>query len=253
MEAFDGGRPLRVVVFFSGGASGFRYLSEHDHNYGASYEVVGGFTTDPDCAGVEALEARDVPVEVNDVRAFYHERGADPTDLDVRAEFDAETADRIARFDPDLLLLSGYMWILTDPLLEAYPILNVHPADLTITDEAGERTYVGKNPVHDAIRDGRPETRSSVHFVTPGVDEGPVLVLSRPFPVHVDLVETLVEFDDGEALLNYAEAHQEWMKWEGDGPAIAKGLELIADGRVELTEGEALVDGEPGPYERPLE
>ena len=249
MDAFDADRPLRVVVFFSGGASGFRYLAEHDPNFGETYEVVGGFTTDPDCSGGDALESRDVPVEAHDIRAFYHERGAEPTDLDVRTAFDAETRERIGRFEPDLLLLSGYMWILTDPLLETYPILNVHPADLTITDDDGERTYVGKNPVYDAIRDGRPETRSSVHFVTPGVDEGPVLVLSKPFPVHADLVETLLEFDSGEALRSYADAHQEWMKWEGDGPALAKALELISEGRVELEGGEALVDGEPGPYE----
>ena len=249
MDAFDADRPLRVVACFSGGASGFRYLAKHDPNFGDSYEVVGGFTTDPDCAGVEALESRDVPVEAHDIRAFYRERGAEPTDLDVRAEFDAETVERIARFEPDLLLLSGYMWILTDPLLETYPILNVHPADLTITDEDGDRTYVGKNPVYDAIRDRRPETRSSVHFVTPGVDEGPVLVLSKPFPVHENLVEALLEFDSGEALREYAASHQEWMKWEGDGPAIAKGLELIGAGRVELEENDALVDGEAGPYE----
>ena len=248
MDAFDADRPLRVVVCFSGGASGFRYLAEHDPNFGDSYEVVGGFTTDPDCAGVEALESRDVPVEAADIRAFYDERGAEPTNMEVREEFDSRTAERIARFEPDLLLLSGYMWILTDPLLESSPILNVHPADLTITDEDGERTYVGKNPVYDAIRDGRPETRSSVHFVTPGVDEGPVLVLSKPFPIHTDLVETLLAFDSGEALRSYADAHQEWMKWEGDGPALGKALELIGEGRVELADNEALVGGEPGPY-----
>ena len=241
--------PLRVVVLFSGGASGVRYLEEHDPAFGDAYEVVGGFSDDPGCVGVERLREAGVPVETNDLRAFYDERGADRDDLTVREAFDAETRDRIAGFDPDVVLLSGYMWILTEPIVGAFPVVNVHPADLALTDESGEPVYVGADPVFDAIAAGEDATRSSVHFVTTEVDAGPVLVRSRAFPVHRELVSDLTAHGADDGLRDYTDAHQEWMKWEGDGPAIAAALSLLSEGRV-ARDGDVLsIDGEPGPLD----
>jgi folate-dependent phosphoribosylglycinamide formyltransferase PurN len=249
MTLFDADRPLRVAVFFSGSASGFRYLVTNDDRYGDAYHVVGGFSSDPDCPGVAHLENHGVPVETNDIEAFYGERDADPGDFDVREAYDERTRSLIEDFDADVILLSGYMWILTDPILESYPVVNVHPADLTIEDDDGDRVYVGADPVYDAIVAGESETRSSVHFVTPEVDAGPVLVRSKPFEVHRPLVDSLIEFGADDALRDYVDAHQEWMKWEGDGPTIATALRLIATGRVALDAGTATIDGEPGPYD----
>ena len=249
MSLFDADRPLRVVVFFSGSASGFRYLATTDDRYGDAYRVVGGFTDDADCSGVEHLENHGVPVVSSDIDAFYAERGAETGNMEVRTAYDEHTRELIEGFDADLVLLSGYMWILTDPILESYPVINVHPADLTIDDEDGDRVYVGADPVYDAIVTGETETRSSVHAVTADVDAGPVLVRSKPFEVHRPLVDGLIEFGADDALRDYVDAHQEWMKWEGDGPAIARALQLIATGRVELDGETALIDGEPGPYD----
>lgn len=249
MSVFDADRPLRVVVFFSGGASGFRYLAEHDSNYGETYEVVGGFSDDPDCEGVGRLRRRGIPVQTRDIRAFYAEREAETNNLDVRAEYDAETADRIAEFTPDVVLLSGYMWIVTAPLIDAYPLLNVHPADLTVQDDDGGRRYVGYDPVYDAVAAGEAVTRSSVHFVTEDVDEGPIVAISRPFEVHRELVETLADHGADDALRDYAGAHQEWMKWSGDGPALATALDLIATGRVEREGSAVRIDGRVGVYD----
>lgn len=234
----------RVFVFFSGGASGLRYLANEDPNYGEKYEVVGAFTDVPDAPGVEFVRKKGVPLETNDLQEFYAERGAPTTDLDVREEFDAETRDMVSSYEPDVVLLSGYMRILTSPVVSEYPIVNVHPADLRIEDE-GERAYTGFDPVRDAVLAGEEETRSSVHLVTEDVDDGPLLVVSPPFPVEREMVETLRERsqDDLDA---YIEAHQEWMKWRGDGPALAKTLELVAEGRANLEEG--TVDEDRGPF-----
>lgn len=249
MAVYHGDGPLRVVVLFSGGASGFRYLNGYDPHYGDRYEIVGAFTDDPDTSGIAHLQDARVPVEVNDIEAFYADRDGSPGDLEARSAFDERTKDHIAGFDADLLLLSGYMWIVTRPLLDAYPVINVHPGDLTITDDAGDPIYAGMTPVRDAIEAGETATRSCVHFVTADVDEGPVLVRSGPHAVHGDLVDTLTKHDATEGLANYAAAHQEWMKWTGDGPCIAKALSLIANGRVERGGSTVYVDGEPGYYQ----
>jgi len=136
------------------------------------------------------------------------------------------------------------MRILTSPVVSAFPVLNVHPADLRIKDE-GERVYTGFDAVRDAGLAGENETRSSVHLVTEEVDDGPILVVSPPFRVERGMVETLRERDE-DALDDYIGAHQEWMKWCGDGPALAKALGLAAEGRIDLETGE--VDGEDAPY-----
>ncbi|MDY6764738.1 MAG: formyltransferase family protein [Halobacteria archaeon] len=248
MRVFDSDRKLRVVVFFSGGASGLRYLADNDPNYGEKYEVVGAFTDSPGCPGTEFARDRGIEVKANDLEEFYSKRGADTRDLDVREEYDKRTRDEIAEFEADLIMLSGYMRILTPPIVEEYPIINVHPADLTIEDQDGERVYTGFDPVHDAVTEGEAYTRSSVHFVTQEVDEGPLLVLSRPFEVHRPLVDDLMKNDAEEGVQEYVDAHQEWMKWEGDGPAFAKALELIADRRVGIKNSKVYIDGEEGHY-----
>ena len=246
MALFEAERLLRVALFFSGGASGFSYLADHDPNFGEDYEVVVGLSSDPEASGLDAFRGAEIPVETNDIEAFYETREASLTDLEVRADYDAETAATLERYEPDLILLSGYMWILTEPVTETYPVINVHPADLAIEDDTGERRYIGADPVYDAIVEGETETRSTVHFVTPAVDAGSILVRSRPLPVHRDLVDDLDAFDAEGGIREYANAHQEWMKWEGDGPAIATALELIASGRVDYRDGTVRIDGTPG-------
>lgn len=246
MTLFEADRPLRVAALFSGGASGVRYLADRDPNFGDAYEVVGAVSSTPDASGVDALRDRGIDVEVRDVAAFYEERDAETSDMEVREAFDRGTKALLDQWDPDVVVLSGYMWILTDPVVANFPVLNVHPADLAVTDEDGDRRYVGADPVHDAVTSGAEETRSSVHFVTPDVDAGPILVRSKPFRVHRELVDALQDNDADEAVRDYVDAHQEWMKWEGDGPAYAKALALIAEGRVALDGATVSVDGESG-------
>lgn len=247
MTLHDGENTLRVVVFFSGGASGLRYLAEHDPNYDVKYKVVGAFTDTPGAEGVDYVRSKGIPLESRDIREFYRERGADIRDLDVRSEFDEQTRQAIEGWEADLIMLSGYMRILTSPIVEEYLIINVHPADLRI-ERNGERAYTGFDPVWDAVNAGETETRSSVHLVTEEVDTGPVLVISQGFDVHRKLVDTLQEFGAQDALRRYVDSHQEWMKWRGDGPVLAKALELIGDGRIRIEGNTVYIDGEEGHY-----
>ena len=245
-RVFDGERPLRVATLFSDGASGVRYLL----STAGPWEFVGAVASDPDAPGVDALEAAGVEVTVRDLRAFYADRDAATDDMEVRRAFDEGTRDRLLSLDPppDLVLLSGYRWIVTAPLVDAVPVLNVPPGDLAV-EAGGERVYTGLDPVSEAVASGDRVTRSTVHFVTAAVDAGPILVRSRPLPVHRDLVDGLRANGADDALDRYVDAHQEWMKWAGDGPALATALELVAAGRVERDGGTVRIDGKPGFYD----
>jgi phosphoribosylglycinamide formyltransferase-1 len=245
-RVFGGESPLRVAALFSGGASGVRYLL----STAGPWEFVGAVASSPDAPGIDALERAGVDVTVRDLRAFYAERSVETDDMAVREAFDEATRDHLRELDPtpDVVLLSGYTWIVTAPLVDAFPVLNVHPGDLAV-ETGGERVYTGLDPVTAAVEAGDRATRSTVHFVTPTVDAGPIVARSRPLRVHRDLVEGLSADGADDAFAQYVDAHQEWMKWAGDGPALATALELIAAGRVERDGGTVRIDGDAGFYD----
>jgi len=210
---------MRVGVLFSGGASSLKYLLEHDPNLGVKYEFVVTLTDNPEAGGIGLARRAGLPVEIVDFRAFLKERGVKRTDLVARRDYFAKVVERLAPWKPDILMLSGFMLIVTEPLLSEYKnrILNVHPADLTVLDEAGRRKYVGMDAVAKALEAGERATRSTIHLVTEEVDGGPIVVLSDPLEVPPGVSP---------------EEHQERMKWACDGPAYQRALELIAEGRV---------------------
>ncbi len=223
------GRLMRVAVLFSGGASALQYLLQNDPNLHVKYEFVGAFTDRATAPGIAQVRRAGIPLEVLDFREFLARRRATPKDEKARHEYFAQVIERIAPWQPDILMLSGFMLIITEPLLSAYRhrILNVHPGDLSIVDEQGQRKYVGQDAVAQAIRAGERHTRSTIHLVTEGVDAGPIVVMSEPLEVREGIS---------------AEEHQEQMKWACDGPAYQRALGLIAQGRVWLDEEEGRVE-----------
>jgi len=106
--------------------------------------------------GLEALRQR---VDVACVLDRCPPRGRD------RETFDAETAAMLRPFAVDAVVLLGYLFVITEPLLAAFPdrIINLHDADLTLRDAGGGPRYSGLHATRDAILAGERETRSSVH------------------------------------------------------------------------------------------
>jgi len=129
-----------------------------------------------------------------------------------RHAFDAKTAVILRAHHVDTVLLLGYLHIVTEPLLTAFPnrILNVHDADLTLRDVDGGPLYPGLHSTLDAIMAGESETRSSVHLVTPQLDAGPVLVRSEAFPV-APFVHEAATRGEHDIVRAYAYAQREWM------------------------------------------
>lgn len=161
--------------------------------------------------GIEALSER---VRVACVMHRQPPRGHD------RKSFDAETADLLRRFDVDAVLLLGYLYVITEPLLAAYPdrILNVHDSDLP--------RYPGLHATRDAIYAGERETRSSVHLVTPQLDAGPVIARSKAFPV-APFVHEAVARGEHDIVRAYAYAQREWMMRSTWGTLAATALEQV--------------------------
>ena len=137
-----------------------------------------------------------------------------------REPFDAETAAMFHRFHVDAVVCLGYLYVITEPLLAAFPdrILNVHDSDLP--------RYPGLHATRAAIYAGERETRSSVHIVTPQLDGGPVLARSEAFPV-APFVHEAVKRGEHDIVRAYAYAQREWMMRSTWGALAADALERL--------------------------
>ena len=268
-KIYSGTEPMRAFWMFSGGASSLKATFD-DPNNGTLYTNVGAYTDREDAKGRQLCRDSGVPEFFISRKDFYSQRGLDPKHADSRKRFYEMLTERVDReFSPDIVCLSGYMHIVTEPLL-SYAVLNVHPADLAILSgltvfrlDASQlsardakklsetnklvRKFKGENAVFDATCACEPATRSTIHLATEVFDEGPIVVQSKAFDIDPKLLEQISRhIMDG--VPEYASSLQDKMKTEGDGPAYLKALGLISQGRISR-DGEALfLDGSEMPY-----
>ncbi|MFI5178208.1 MAG: phosphoribosylglycinamide formyltransferase [Vicinamibacterales bacterium] len=228
--------PLRAVVLCSHRAPGLLHLLNADPARGRTYDIVACVTSEPTFAEEVRVERRGVPTRSHDIHAFYEERHAPVARAnDVRASFDARTAKVVKSFSPDLVLLAGYLYVLTEPMLSAFPrrILNLHFADLMLRTPDGQPGFPGIRAVRDALVAGCGETRATVHMVDAVVDGGAPLVRSWPFPVS-PMVDEARSWTAGDILRAYAFAHEQWMMRSCAGPLWSATLRLLAGGAIDL-------------------
>ncbi|SEM07815.1 phosphoribosylglycinamide formyltransferase [Nonomuraea pusilla] len=156
----------RLVVLVSGSGTNLQALldASADPSYGARVVAVGA-----DREGIEGL-ARAARAHVP---TFVEKLGDYPT----RADWDAAVAARIASYEPDLVVSAGFMKILGAPTLDAFPVLNTHPALLP--------SFPGAHGVRDALAHGVKVTGCTVMLADAGVDTGPI-VAQEAVPVLPD-------------------------------------------------------------------
>ena len=230
--------PVRVAVLCSRRAPGLLHLLQAQQRDAMPFEIVCAVTSEPDLAGADAIAAQGVPVLTHGIADFYGARGSKVyRDFHTRRVYDRATTDLLNGFRPDLVLLDGYLYLLTRPMLEQFRnrILNLHFSDLTIRRADHRPAYAGIRAVRDAIADGQHETSATVHLVNDEPDGGAPVVRSWAYPVS-PLVSRARHWDATDMLKAYAYAHQEWMIRDASGPLLDAALRLVADGRVDLDE-----------------
>jgi folate-dependent phosphoribosylglycinamide formyltransferase PurN len=266
LTVFDGRArvgPMRVAVLFSGSASSMKAMLE-DQVYGVEYEIVGALTDRAGASGIGLAKEHGIPVEIREYMDFLETNeakklkasGVDAWTL--REHYDRGIAGFIKeRFNPDVIALSGWMRILSDPFLETFPYrcLNVHPADLSIRYRGGrrdgQRCFTGDDAVTDALIAGETELRSTIHFLNSTVDGGPIFVQSGPYAVDGAEVIRIRRREGLDALASFArDVVQEAMKHACDGPAFTTAMHILATRLVQVDDETEVVyiDGEPLPY-----
>lgn len=261
------GRPMRVAGFMSGSGTNIRKILEkqyelRDQEGESPYELVFLFSdvTDPNKSRIrEIAKDYNLPFEINDIWDFYRSRGhSTKRDMGVREEFDRISLGYLRDHKIDCVALGGYMSIVTRVIFQAYPTVNVHPADLSILDpKTGRRKFTGDHAVRDAILAGVAEIRASTHLATAEVDGGPVLLVSKPVSIRRPLSISLEELSaphKKEMVENLADKHQDELKRVGDWIIFPLTLIYIARGQVAIDEkGSIHIEDQPRPQGLRLE
>jgi len=234
-------QPMRVACFMSGSGTNVRRIIEHQKKLEEEkgelpYEVVLIFTDNPESNAEKIANEYWISFVINDVKKFYGDK--DLKNMSIRKEYDKKTLELIEPFDIDVIALGGYALILTDPIVTRYLIVNVHPADLSIT-EKGKKKYVGLHdiPPRKAILAGEKFLHSSTHIVTKNLDQGEVLLISKGLKVELPSGITLQDLkkpENEQLLKKIAKEHQSKLKEVGDWKIFPLTLEWIAEGRFAI-------------------
>jgi phosphoribosylglycinamide formyltransferase-1 len=137
-----------------------------------------------------------------------------------RAAFELTLGQCIDAYNPDLVVLAGFMRVLSGPFVERYAgrMLNIHPSLLP--------KYTGLHTHRRVLEAGDTAHGATVHFVTPELDGGPLILQAR-IPVNAG---------DTEATLSARVQATEHVIY----PRV---IEWIAEGRLEWNGGRPLLDG----------
>lgn len=198
-----------IVVLISGNGSNLQAILEACEANMPNAQVAAVFSNKADAYGLERAKQFDVNGHFVDPKAF-----------ESREDFDAELMKQIDEYQPDVIVLAGYMRILSSAFVSHYlgKMINIHPSLLP--------KYPGLHTHQRAIDAGDKEHGTSVHFVTEELDGGPV-VLQAKVPVFED--------DDAGALAARVQTQEHNIY-----PMVTKWL---VDGRLSMTEGKAYLDG----------
>lgn len=203
----------RLVVLISGGGSNLQSLLDQCQSGALNAEVVAVISNRPDAFGLSRARQAGVKALTLDHKGF-----AD------RAAFDQSLADLIDDQQPDLVVLAGFMRILTDDFVNRFlgRMINIHPSLLP--------RYPGLNTHQRALDAGDKTAGATVHFVTAQLDGGPAIAQ----------VEVPVDDQDDAHSLARKVLVQEHKLY----PTV---IDWFVKGRLQLDRNQAILDGTPLP------
>jgi phosphoribosylglycinamide formyltransferase-1 len=151
-----------IVILISGRGSNMRALIEHSRRTDSPFSVAAVLSDRSDAAGLRTAAALGVPA-----RAIDAGGSAD------RAAYDDLLAEAVAEVKPTLLVLAGFMRILSPAFVQRYEgrILNIHPSLLP--------QYPGLHTHRRILAAGEKEHGATVHYVTAELDGGPPIMQAR--------------------------------------------------------------------------
>ena len=201
---------LRIVVCVSGGGTNLQaILDAIDGGRITNTEVLAVISNNP---GAKAL-AR---AEKYGVQAIC----MSPKDYADRETFNRVFTDKMCELQPDLIVLAGFLVRIPEQMVEKFSnrIVNIHPSLIPSFCGVG---YYGLKVHEAALARGVKVVGATVHFVDKGTDTGPIIL------------QKAVEVQDGDTPEILQRRVMEQAEWK----LLPQAIDLIANGRVEVTDG----------------
>ena len=152
----------KLVILISGTGSNLQAIIHACRSGQLAAEITAVFSNKATASGLDYARQAGIPA-----------LSLDPTAFTDRQQFDSQLMAEIDNFQPDLVVLAGYMRILSPEFVNRYTgrMINIHPSLLP--------AYPGLHTHRQVLENGDSEHGSSVHFVTEELDGGPVILQSR--------------------------------------------------------------------------
>jgi phosphoribosylglycinamide formyltransferase 1 len=170
----SGNAPCRLGVLVSGSGTNLQAIIDRIESGEISAEIVCVISNKADAYALTRASRHGIPV-------FVHENDS----YSERRSYDATTVEILRSHKVDLVILAGFMRILTDVMVKAFPnaIMNIHPALLP--------SFQGLHAQQQALDYGVRYSGCTVHFVDCGTDTGPIILQSVVPVEQNDTEETL--------------------------------------------------------------
>ncbi len=152
----------RIAIFASGSGSNAQKIMEHFKKH-VDAEVVIVLTNNPEAYVLQRADNFEIPSHIFDKAEFYKTNSV---------------VDLLKNLQIDLIVLAGFIWLIPQNLLKAFPnkIINIHPA---LLPKFGGKGMYGDR-VHHAVMDAKEEESGiTIHFVDENFDEGEIIHQSR--------------------------------------------------------------------------
>lgn len=199
----------KIVILISGSGSNMHSIIQACQTQQIEAEVVAVISNNEQALGLQKAQQQGI-----DTQVVAH------TQFASKAEFEQQLTHAIDDYQPDLIVLAGFMRILSDQFVLRYlgKMLNIHPSLLP--------KYPGLNTHTRALEAGDAEHGATVHFVIPELDAGPNIVQAK----------VTVNADDDQTRLQQRVLKQEHIIY----PIV---IAWYIDGRLELKQNQAWFDG----------
>ena len=203
----------RIAILISGRGSNMQAFIDACEGGDLNASIALVLSNKPEAAGLQKAAAAGIPTACVDHRQF-----------DSRETFDAALVEQLEAVQPDLVILAGFMRILTPVFITPFAgkLLNIHPSLLP--------KYPGLDTHRRALDAGDKEAGVTVHFVTPELDGGPPVIQARVPIEPGDTAETLA----ARVIVQEHQIYPIAAKWQ-------------LQGRLKLNDHGATLDGKPIP------
>jgi len=210
-------QPISVVVLISGNGSNLQAIVDSIQNNALPVKVRAVISNIPGAYGLQRAKAAGIPAHVLSHKDFPN-----------RESFDQALEQLIDQYEPRLVVLAGFMRILTETFVKHYEgrMMNIHPSLLP--------KFRGLNTHERVLRAGEPLHGATVHFVSYELDGGPAIIQGSVPVLPNDTAEVL----SNRVLQLEHKIYPLAIRW-------------FAEGRLKFSDGRAVVDGNA--LEQPLQ